>query len=382
LESICSRLLAHCLEGSNWSAGLIEEIRGGLASDDGSRVFFREVIEPLGDRFEPFLCDAYARLLADILGQPELLGRYRRIREPRAVEQRDPRAVYVLSRITLGADVAVTSVLLDAAKTAFPHARIVLVGPRKNWELFADDSRIEHRDFAYARSAGFASRMAAKPWIEDAEGIVLDPDSRLSQLGLLPVTPGDGNYYFFESRSYKAESTASLPELASQWCLETLGHPGRAFVNPKAVDERIPRARVTVNLGVGENPSKRLADPFEQQLLAALPDDTLIDLGGSELEARRVRNAAGAAKRMFQGSFADFSWLISQSRLYVGYDSAGMHVAAAGATPLVCVFAGAVSERFFWRWRPTGQGPIDIIRPGPGALEEALQAIGQRLASG
>ena len=35
-------------------------------------------------------------------------------------------AVFVLSRVTLGADVAVTSVLLAAAKRRFPQARIVL----------------------------------------------------------------------------------------------------------------------------------------------------------------------------------------------------------------------------------------------------------------
>ena len=45
----------------------------------------------------------------------------------------------VLSRVTLGADVAVTSVLLAAAKQAWANAEIVFVGPRKNFELFAAD---------------------------------------------------------------------------------------------------------------------------------------------------------------------------------------------------------------------------------------------------
>jgi len=373
LESICKRLLTHCCEGSAWSAALIDEIRSGLASDNGSRIFFREVIEPLGDLFEPRLCDAYARLMSDILSEPSHLARYERVRKPRAVFQ-TPTVVYVLSRITLGADVAVTSVLMDAAKTRFPDARIVFVGPRKNWELFAADTRIEHRDFQYGRSANFADRIAAKPWIDDANAIVLDPDSRLSQLGLLPVTPSEENYYFFESRAYRSESPDSLPELAAQWCVETLGVRGRAYVAPKPAGA-IPRASVTVNLGVGENASKRLADPFELDLLAALPEDTLIDLGGSEKEAQRVRDAAGAGKRIFQGSFADFAWLISQSQLYVGYDSAGMHVAAACGVPLLCIFAGALSERFYQRWRPTGSGRIHIVRPGPEAYEKARQAI-------
>ena len=45
----------------------------------------------------------------------------------------------MLSRVTLGADVAITSVILDAAKQRFPNANIYFVGPQKSWELFAAD---------------------------------------------------------------------------------------------------------------------------------------------------------------------------------------------------------------------------------------------------
>ena len=57
----------------------------------------------------------------------------------------------MLSRVTLGADVAVTSVLLSAAKQAFPNAEIVFAGPRKNFELFAADSRLTHAAVEYRR---------------------------------------------------------------------------------------------------------------------------------------------------------------------------------------------------------------------------------------
>jgi ADP-heptose:LPS heptosyltransferase len=52
------------------------------------------------------------------------------------------------------------------------------------------------------------------------------------------------------------------------------------------------------------------------------------------------------------GSYASFASHILQSDLYVGYDSAGQHVAAAGNVPLVSVFCGHASERMFSRWRP------------------------------
>ncbi len=375
MESTCKRLLAHCLDGTPWPASLIEDVRRGVETVEGSRQFFRIVIERLGDLFEPRLCDVYAHVMSEVLGDPSLQARYLRVRAPRVFGGPDPRMVYVLSRITLGADVAVTSVVLDAAKTRFPDAQIIFVGPRKNWEMFAADPRISHCESSYGRTAALADRVAARPWLDAPGAIVLDPDSRLSQLGLLPVTPDDSRYFLFESRGYRADSDAALPELASQWCQETIGAGGQAYVAPNAA--KVRPAAVTVNLGVGENIEKRIADPFEAELLKALPDDTLIDLGGSPGEAERVRTAAGTSKRTFQGSFADFAWLIGQSRQYVGYDSAGMHVAAACGVPLLCIFAGAVSDRFYQRWKPTGAGKVAIVRAN--ASENTLAAAMRQL---
>jgi ADP-heptose:LPS heptosyltransferase len=67
---------------------------------------------------------------------------------------------------------------------------------------------------------------------------------------------------------------------------------------------------------------------------------------------------------MWDGSFAGFGTHIQRSHLYVGYDSAGGHVAAACGIPMISIFAGFASERMFQRWRPTGRGPIYVIRPG------------------
>jgi len=79
---------------------------------------------------------------------------------------------------------------------------------------------------------------------------------------------------------------------------------------------------------------------------------------------------------MWDGSFAGFAAHIQRSKLYVGYDSAGGHVAAACGVPLVSIFAGFASERMFERWRPTGAGPIRIIRADAGdALSPALAAV-------
>ena len=51
---------------------------------------------------------------------------------------------------------------------------------------------------------------------------MIDPDSRLTQLGLLPVGAED-RYHLFESRAYGGESDRTLPELAAHWAQETFG---------------------------------------------------------------------------------------------------------------------------------------------------------------
>jgi len=56
----------------------------------------------------------------------------------------------------------------------------------------------------------------------------------------------------------------------------------------------------------------------------------------------------------WEGDYAPFASMISRSQLYIGYDSAGQHVAAACGVPLISVFAGYVSDRMFQRWYPTG----------------------------
>ena len=198
-----------------------------------------------------------------------LAARYRRIRVPRVCPH-EPAAVFVLSRVTLGADVAVTSVLLDAAKRRFPRARILLAGPRKNWELFAGDPRVEHLPVRYPRGT-LQERLA--PWGElrqalaRPDAIVIDADSRLTQLGLLPVCDDD-RYFFFESRAYGGNGDEPLPVLAGRWAAQTFGIEGGApYI---AVSEPEEPADIAVSLGVGENPAKRIADPFEERLLAML----------------------------------------------------------------------------------------------------------------
>jgi glycosyl transferase family 9 (putative heptosyltransferase) len=354
LESIYSqRLLAHCLRNEPWTTELLDH---AIAEEEG-RALLSVVVERLGDLFEPALCRTYERLFTQVIGRvcPELIPRLRTQSAPPHPAPASANRVYVLSRITLGADVAVTSVLLDAAKQRYPDAEIVFVGPRKSYEMFEADPRIRHLPAPYARSGALLDRLRASASLRFDDGIVIDPDSRLTQLGLISVCD-EKNYFWFESRSYGARDHKSLPFLASLWAAEVFDfHHARAFVAPLASAD--PPADITVSLGVGENDAKRIDGDFECDLLRALAEtgaSILVDKGGTAEERNRVERAVLPGMRTHDGAFAPFASQIARSKLYVGYDSAGQHVASACGVPLISIFKGFPSERFFSRWRPNG----------------------------
>jgi ADP-heptose:LPS heptosyltransferase len=144
--------------------------------------------------------------------------------------------------------------------------------------------------------------------------------------------------------------------LASKWALEVFGvENARPFIAPLPSTD--PPADITVSLGVGENSSKRIEGDFEADLLAALAGTgatVLIDKGASAEERDRVERAIRPGMRTHDGAFAPFAWQIARSKLYVGYDSAGQHVASACGIRLISIFKGFVSERMLERWSPTG----------------------------
>jgi ADP-heptose:LPS heptosyltransferase len=181
----------------------------------------------------------------------------------------------------------------------------------------------------------------------------------------------------------------SLGTLARRWAAETFGvSDAEAYIAPAERPETT--ADIAVSLGVGENAAKRIEDPFEPRLLSALArlGSVVIDAGAGGEEAERVRRALGPtqgrpggpaagrgpAPQIYQGSFAGFASIVSRARLYVGYDSAGQHVAAACGVPLVSVFAGYPCERFCARWRPTGKGTMSVLSRVPGESAEAVLA--------
>jgi ADP-heptose:LPS heptosyltransferase len=382
-KEIAREVLEKCIAGKP-----PRDLPHALIEEPTSAALFGVLAEGLGDRFEPALCDAYARLFSQAIAhvsgaEPgQFISRYEFVRRVRPVTA-EPKSVLVLSRVTLGADVAVTSVLLDAAKRRFPKARIVFAGPRKNYELFAGDSAVEHARVDYPRGS-LRERLGAAEQVHaltaDPDCLLIDPDSRFTQLGLLPVCPEE-RYRLFESRAYGADTSLPLPQLAARWAQETFGVAGaKPYI---ALAEPIKKQPgIAISLGVSENPVKRIPDPFEERLIALLVGRGLpvcIDKGAGGAEAERVVQAvarSGVKVSFWDGSFAGFATIIAGSSLYVGYDSAGQHVAAACGVPLITIFAGFPSPRMFDRWQPVGPGckVIRVDSPEPTETLSRVQA--------
>jgi hypothetical protein len=405
LESISPARLANailddCLAVREPSVERVAQLTTlALDADDAvaliaSRCLFGTLVEGLADRFEPALCDAYASLFPRVIAQAlpgldsaVLSARYKEVRRIRPISF-EPTDVYVLSRVTLGADIAVTSILMDGARQRFPNARLWFAGPRKAWELF-EGSSWSFLEVPYGRTAMLRDRLGAFEPLKNALDrpgvLLLDPDSRLTQLGLLPVCPPQV-HHLFESRGFGGDSHDTLPALARQWVRQTLGiESAEPWFHPK-LSHSLPAPKVaTVSFGIGENPAKRVDDPFEDQTLRYLLDtgwQVLLDTGspGGE-EDRRVRatvarlGSAGHSIALHEGSFASFASFIAGSRLYVGYDSAGQHVAAALDVPLVSIFGGFSCERMFQRWLPDGPGAKHVIAVRDQSVEELIRQM-------
>lgn len=336
--------------------------------------FFRDIVEPLADSFDPEQSAAYERLMRPWIPAWSAAT-------PVIPDRVD--TVYVLSRVTLGADIKIVSPILASMKKRFPAARIVFVANRKSAELFEADPRIEHLHADYPRSGPVSARLdfahALRSKLKGENYIVIDPDSRMTQLGLIPVCQPE-NYFHFPSRT-AGSGMDNLTDLVSQWLPSTFGVSEPAYIAPRKVPAPGAGRRAAVSLGVGENESKRVGGDFEMVLIEVLGmyyETICVDRGVGGEEARRVTAAVEASfvadrVRFWEGGFAGFASIISQSDLYVGYDSAGQHAAAAAGVPLISVFAGAPSERFLRRWTPAGHRNIVRIAADGLAPEAVLE---------
>ncbi len=386
------------IAGEPEPAGLVDRvIEEALASNAGSAALFRDLVEPLADAFEFRLVNVYVHIFARVIAAalPDedfdagaLIERFMRIRKPRKFvgNPESVENVFVLSRVTIGADIAITSRILRAAFVHFPNARVHFVGPRKNFEIFEPEIGIDLVELPYKRTGTLTERLSVYPVLRaalSAKGaLIIDPDSRLSQLGLLPLGEEE-NYFFFETRSWWGDEDMPLGEMTERWLEQTFEVP--LHVPVVAVEDRLEGFDVTISLGVGENPEKAMSWPFEPRLLQLLVDRglrVLIDTGAGGDEADRVHKAiaevrpgANGSVTPYYGSFKEFASEINASELYIGYDSAGGHAACALGVPALLLFKGYPNERFMIRWIPWGDGELEVLDAETLTVEDALDRV-------
>ncbi len=443
-------------------------------AEPGQRATFPLLVERLSDSFDPRYCLLYDRAFAQMItfcrklpaaakldaalrrfgleSEGDLLERKARLtKRPRMLDARERqrvRKVLVLSRVTLGADVAITSIALQKAKRSFPAAELVLLGSPKLHQLFGGDRSLRIREIRYQAEGGLLDRLASSLPVTAAleeetanlhpeELIVIDPDSRLLQLGLLPALRDESRYFFLESRCFGEPGQGSMSQITLRWLNGIFG--GQDGINAEILpavslryeDKAFGRELchklrqggsgflVAASFGVGGNQQKRLPDPFEEDLLLRLLEDgstVLLDKGFGEEELGRANRLIGGVKSSgrtvlemdsesanqwlgapqkdprrasapgpapvragtgpwekalamathcqmltWQGEIGAFSALVGESDAYIGYDSAGQHIAAALGVPTIDIFAEAASPLFQERWRPSGPGIVKVV---------------------
>lgn len=403
-----------------------------------SSIFFSSIVESLCDDYEDFQFEIYARLMSQIVSYCRALpaggeldkhlnkfqlisaedimkracGIHKRVRSF-DVRRNAVRKIFILSRITVGADVAIVSVIVQRLARIFPEARIIIMGSPKLKEIFGGNPRLRIRELRYERRGGLLERLESWRSALDVlteettttgsgTALLVDPESRITQLGVLPLVETENYLYFNSHGASHSTDNSCMAELANRWMDEVFGpsdfrypclwpEPGvlaRAGKLKESLLQGRCRRITAVNFGVGGNPRKRLSLAFETKLISELlnePDTVVIlDKGfGMEeaansrkiteqlmSEGQPVRHAGPGCPEpvgfshgvlAVECTIGEISALIKMSDDFVGYDSACQHIAAALRVPTITIFAGSNNPRFVQRWSACGDTSCKII---------------------
>jgi hypothetical protein len=253
-----------------------------------------------------------------------------------------------------------------------------------------------------------------------ASVLVLDPDSRITQLGLLPLIAPPGETRLFPARGMPVTDRRDLTALAEDWARRVTGGGAPALAGPRLIppadDLRRGAELVTVlrrldgrpvavgSLGVGGNPRKAVDTGAEVAALVRVGRhaSVVLDAGTTAEETARATAVAtgvaaatdrrvshvsagspygaeltgGAALVVLHGAdLCAVTGVLAHSDLFVGYDSAFQHIAAAVGTPGVVVFVDPPSTTFVDRWRAPGSTAVVVRRGAARRVENPTAAI-------
>ena len=118
-----------------------------------------------------------------------------------------PRQIVLLSRVTIGADVAILSVMIQRLRRLFPEADLVIVGSRKLHGLFGGNPDLRIRELSYARRGGLFERFAG--W-HAALDILHEESADVGEENVLVIDPGFAHH---PARRAAADARRQLPVL-------------------------------------------------------------------------------------------------------------------------------------------------------------------------
>jgi ADP-heptose:LPS heptosyltransferase len=403
-----------------------ERLRG-----DGLSALFSGLIEPLNDSFTPAGRAVYARVFGHLVwhiaqrtpalisslsefgvsSESALLARHQRLRTQPSAPPATANKIVVLSRVTIGADILLSSVVLQRVRQKYPAAEIVLLGDGKLAGLFGGMSGVRVRALSYARRGPLQERLLSWLTVRDAireenPDLVIAPDSRLDQLGLLPVC-AENKYLLWENTQAEDHECQSLALLLDGFLSRHFALPATPVILPRVslapavadVRKKLQRAfgsapLVAVKLDHGGNPAKSLPRAGEIALLKELQQrgwrilldrgfgndelinsDALIsamgwtaydidDSGkglGQPLETLSDGQLAQNQVIRFHGSIAGWAAALACCQHAVSYDSVGHHLAGALGVPVTVIFTGFSDPGFPIAWGPQGQARIDVV---------------------
>jgi ADP-heptose:LPS heptosyltransferase len=406
-------------------------------TDMAAQALFRIIIESLCDDFEDLQTETYNRVMTQLISysrqlpsgqeldrclndfkiydRQNLLERIKTIRMDgkNLSRRKNVKKILLLSRVTIGADVAITSIIIQRLAPLFPTAEMVLIGGSKLDEIYGGNSRIRLQTVDYNRRGGLIERLSSWQLVLNIvqqelaacpldNTILIDPDSRLSQLGVLPIIP-EQNYFFFDSRSdLSFASNMSMAQLTNTWVTKVTGEDDFCFprVWPRSSNlkkasrlyEEIrnngARRVIAINFGVGGNQRKKVGWLLEKELLLSLlhePDTVIVldkgfgdeELQNSNLLLEAVKENGFATENVEFGSalnsdirsgvigmqtrIGEIAAIIAKCDEYIGYDSACQHIAAALEIPCLTIFAGSNNMRFIRRWSAFSPNDCQIV---------------------
>jgi hypothetical protein len=347
----------------------------GLAkAREGTNAMFVHLIEPLSDTFlvedrrvlEKVLAHLISRLrrlpAANELDQKleqwglgteaDLLNRMEHLSVVKTFNAQlagTIKKVFLPSRVTLGADVLLSSLVIEKMKRKFPDAEIVFLGSQKNGSILQGNQAVVRiHPLHYKRRGDLLNRFLI--WLEliraiaeetaglgpGEDYIIINTDSRLLQSGLLPTLPPaeEEKRYFFWIPSLHREAWqgTSQAEDLDQWLDDTFGaEPRQEKIYPqlhflaedidfadKVYEGLNPMGKrfiVSMSLGVGGNKEKRvkhqseIVSGFELGLVQKILDSgavIILDKGYGKEELEQANALLQAVNHMGYG-FAEVS---------------------------------------------------------------------------